>query len=61
MSDIANYYGLIEIALVFGLFVLFIIWQMRTLKRDIRAREEREASERNAQADIAKSGPEKAD
>ena len=42
----ANYYGLIEIALTFGGFVLFIIWLMRTLKRDIRAREAREAAER---------------
>ena len=46
MPDVANYYGLIEIALTFGGFVLFIFWQMRTLKRDIRAREAREAAER---------------
>lgn len=46
-----QYAGLIEIALSFGGFILFIIWQMRTLKRDIRAREEREARERaSAQA-----------
>lgn len=61
MHDIANYYGLIEIALTFGVFVLFIIWQMRTLKRDIRAREEREAAERSAQAATAKSHLENAD
>jgi heme exporter protein D len=42
------YAGLIEIALSFGGFMLFIIWQMRTLKRDIRAREAREARERVA-------------
>lgn len=41
-----KYAGLIEIALTFGGFMIFIIWQMRTLKRDIRAREEREARER---------------
>lgn len=41
-----KYAGLIEIALTFGGFLLFIIWQMRTLKRDIRAREDREARER---------------
>ncbi|EDQ32668.1 hypothetical protein HPDFL43_03956 [Hoeflea phototrophica DFL-43] len=41
-----KYAGLIEIALTFGGFLLFIIWQMRTLKRDMRAREEREARER---------------
>jgi hypothetical protein len=39
-----KYAGLIEIALSFGGFIIFIIWQMRTLKRDIRAREERERS-----------------
>lgn len=38
-----KYAGLIEIALTFGGFIIFIIWQMRSLKRDIRAREEREA------------------
>ena len=35
----SQYAGLIEIALSFGGFILFIIWQMRTLRRDIRARE----------------------
>jgi heme exporter protein D len=40
-----QYAGLIEIALTFGGFVVFIIWQMRTLKRDIKARQEREARE----------------
>lgn len=42
-----KYAGLIEIALTFGGFLIFIIWQMRSLKRDIRAREEREAKEAN--------------
>lgn len=41
-----KYAGLIELAVTFGGFMLFIIWQMRTLRRDIRAREEREARER---------------
>ena len=61
MPDLMAYAGLIEIGLSFGIFVLFIIWQMRTLKRDIRAREAREASERAAQADPAATGPAKAD
>ncbi|WP_422373135.1 hypothetical protein [Hoeflea sp.] len=45
-----KYAGLIEIALTFGGFLIFIIWQMRSLKRDIRAREEREANEANEQS-----------
>lgn len=49
----SQYAGLIEIALTFGGFILFIIWQMRTLKRDIRAREEREARERAAASEQA--------
>jgi uncharacterized membrane protein len=44
-----KYAGLIEIALTFGGFILFIIWQMRSLRRDIRAREEREAKEAKAE------------
>lgn len=47
-----QYAGLIEIGLTFGGFVIFIIWQMRSLRRDIRAREEREASDmRQSQTD----------
>ena len=42
----SQYAGLIEIVLSFGAFILFIIWQMRTLKRDIRAREAREREEK---------------
>ena len=45
-----QYAGLIEIILSFGAFIAFIIWQMRTLKRDIRAREQREARERQEAA-----------
>jgi hypothetical protein len=51
-----KYAGLIEIALTFGGFMLFIIWQMRTLKRDIRAREEREARERAEASEPAELG-----
>ncbi|MBC7283854.1 hypothetical protein [Hoeflea sp.] len=61
MPDIANYYGLIEIAITVGAFMLFIIWQIRTLKRDIRAREAREARERSTQAGDATSLPETTD
>lgn len=44
-----KYAGLIEIALTFGGFMIFIIWQMRSLRRDIRAREEREEREAKAE------------
>jgi hypothetical protein len=54
MPDLGQYAGLIEIALSFGGFTLFIIWQMRTLKRDIRARQERE---RMAKTKTRESGP----
>ncbi len=43
-----SYYGLIEVVLVFGLAIAFYVWQMKTLKRDVKAREEREARERSA-------------
>lgn len=39
------YYGLIEVGLVFFLAIAFAIWQMRTLNRDVKAREERERRE----------------
>lgn len=42
----SQYAGLIEIVLSFGAFILFIIWQMRTLRRDIQAREARERAEK---------------
>ncbi|TWI85970.1 hypothetical protein JM93_02677 [Roseibium hamelinense] len=38
--------ALLEIVLVFGGFIAFIIWQQKSLKRDIKAREERERKER---------------
>ena len=53
-----NYAGLIEIGLSFGGLVLFLIWQMRTLKRDVEARKERE---RAAQAELHSNGPAKPD
>ncbi|OCW58502.1 hypothetical protein [Hoeflea olei] len=59
MPDLSNYAGLIEIGLSFGGFVIFIIWQMRTLRRDVHAREAREAqeaAERAARAE-ARTGP----
>lgn len=54
MREMSQYAGLIEIVLSFGAFILFIIWQMRTLKRDIRARE---ARERAAKANPTETGP----
>ncbi len=36
------YFGLVELIFVFGLALAFYVWQMRSLKRDIAAREERE-------------------
>jgi uncharacterized membrane protein len=37
-----GYYGLIEVLLTFGAVSAFVVWQMRSLKRDVAAREERE-------------------
>ena len=51
MPDLSNYAGLIEIGLSFGGFVIFIIWQMRTLRRDVRARKAREAEHAREAAD----------
>jgi len=39
------WFGLAEAILVVGLAVAFYVWQMATLKRDVKAREEREARE----------------
>lgn len=41
-----GYYGLIEVLLTFGAVTAFVIWQMRSLKRDVAAREEREKAEK---------------
>ena len=45
MGALANYGGLIEVALVFIGVTAFVWWQMRELKRDVAAREAREAAE----------------
>ena len=36
-------FGAIEAVFIIGLVIAFYIWQMRTLKRDVKARENREA------------------
>ena len=46
MGALANYAGLIEVALTFGGVTAFVIWQMRELNRDVAAREALEAKER---------------
>lgn len=48
MSTLSNYAGLIEVALSFFGVTAFVWWQMRELKRDVAAREAREAAEKNA-------------
>ncbi len=45
MGALANYGGLIEVALSFFGVTAFVWWQMRELKRDVAAREAREAAE----------------
>ena len=52
-----NYCGLVELVLTFGGVSAFVIWQMRQLNRDIKAREAREAKE----AQEAEAGPENPD
>ncbi|MCB1450194.1 MAG: hypothetical protein R3D34_12750 [Nitratireductor sp.] len=37
-----NYYGLIEVGISFVGIILFGWWQLRSLNRDVKAREERE-------------------
>ena len=44
----SSYAGLIETVLVFGGVSAFVWWQMRVLKRDVAAREAREAAEQEA-------------
>ena len=39
------YLGLIEVGFTFAAVTAFVIWQIRSLKRDVRAREERERAE----------------
>lgn len=46
-----NYFGLIELVFVIVAFTGFMIWQRRSLARDIKAREEREARERAQEND----------
>lgn len=61
MPDLMPYAGLIEVMFIFSAVVLFVIWQMRTLKRDIRAREERERREAAARDGESKNIPDTAD
>ena len=42
---IEQWLGLIKAVFVFGLAIAFCLWQSRSLKRDIAAREERERRE----------------
>lgn len=53
----SSYAGLIEVALSFFGVTAFVWWQMRVLKRDVAAREAREAAERAAQAAAQKTPP----
>jgi hypothetical protein len=39
------YLGLIEVVFTFLAVTAFVVWQLRSLKRDVRAREERERAE----------------
>jgi hypothetical protein len=51
MGALANYGGLIEVALSFFGVSAFVWWQMRELKRDVAAREAREAAENSDTGD----------
>jgi hypothetical protein len=44
----ANFAGLIEVALSLGGVTAFVWWQMRELKRDVAARENREEAAKQA-------------
>ncbi len=46
----ANYFGLVEALMTFGGVTAFVIWQMRSLKRDVALREAREKAEAEAEA-----------
>jgi hypothetical protein len=46
-----EYWGLIEALMTFGGVSLFVWWQLRTLKRDVAAREARERAAQAAKAD----------
>lgn len=48
---IEQWFGLIEAVFVFGLAITFYLWQSRSLKRDIAAREERERREAQERKD----------
>jgi hypothetical protein len=52
MSTLSNYAGLIETVLAFGGVSLFVWWQMRVLKRDVAAREKREAAEKATKSQL---------
>jgi|GEM_PF-3054891 len=44
----SKWFGAVEGLLIVALAIAFYVWQMRTLNRDVKAREEREARERSA-------------
>ena len=56
MGALANYGGLIEVALVFIGVTAFVWWQMSELKRDVATREAREAR-KAAERAAGSSGP----
>jgi heme exporter protein D len=44
----SSYAGLIEVVLSFIGVTIFVVWQMKSLKKDVAAREAREAEEAKA-------------
>ncbi len=54
-----NYYGLVELLFTFGGVTAFVVWQMRQLNRDIKAREEREAREQQSRNEPQDDDPKK--